>query len=109
MAVCDAQYRFVLVDIGDCGRHSDGGVLSNSKFGQALENGNLCTPKGQFLTGTNLYLLYVIVGDEAFPLRTNMMRPYPGRNLNEPEAIFNYRLSRACRIIENSFGILTSR
>ena len=29
-------YRFILVDIGEAGRHSDGSVLSNSLFGQAL-------------------------------------------------------------------------
>ena len=45
MAACDAHYRFILIDVGDTGRHSDGGVLSNSSFGQALVNGTLPLPK----------------------------------------------------------------
>ena len=50
MAVCDAQYCFTLVDIGDYGRHSDGGVLSHSNFGQAMESGSLSIPEpGSFL------------------------------------------------------------
>ena len=58
---------------------------------------------------TGLSLPYIVVGDEAFPLRNNMLRPYHGRNMNKEKSVFNYRLSRVRRIVENAFGILTSR
>lgn len=38
-----------------------------------------------------------------------MMKPYGQRNLTEEQRVFNYRLSRARRISENAFGILSSR
>ena len=40
MAVCDDDYKFILVDIGDSGRQSDAGLFSNGNIGYAI-NENL--------------------------------------------------------------------
>ncbi|XP_037515884.1 uncharacterized protein LOC119393136 [Rhipicephalus sanguineus] len=60
-------------------------------------------------------LPYFFVGDEAFPLKEYMMRPYPRRTLHDDDSkaherrVFNYRMTRARRVIENTFGILAQR
>jgi len=36
LAASDAQHYFTLIDVGDAGRHSDGGVFANSEFGKKL-------------------------------------------------------------------------
>nr|CAI5843169.1 unnamed protein product [Callosobruchus analis] len=48
-------------------------------------------------------------GDEAFPLMENLMKPYQQKGISHEEKIFNYRLCRARRVVENVFGILASR
>ena len=52
---------------------------------------------------------FYLAGDDAFPPENNIMKPYLQRNLSEEKRIFNYRLSRALRISENAFGILSTR
>ena len=49
-----------------------------------------------------------MVGDEIFPLKNWLMRPYPGQQLQEDGAIYNYRHSLARQVIENAFGILVT-
>ncbi|GFQ68226.1 DDE Tnp4 domain-containing protein [Trichonephila clavata] len=109
LACVDANYKFVLVDIGAESHNSDVGVFKNSIFGQSLEKGTLDLPYPVEIPGTTKMLPFLFIGDEAFPLKSNLMRPYPGVALSKDKTIFNYRLSRARRCVENAFGIMASR
>ncbi|KAL4091948.1 hypothetical protein QTP88_026547 [Uroleucon formosanum] len=109
MAVVDSNYEFIMVDVGANGCMSDGAVITNTKFGQLLEKGELNIPPPKIMPNSNYQLPFVFVGDEAFALKDNFMKPFPQRNLTREERVFNYRLSRARRIVENTFGILVSR
>lgn len=52
---------------------------------------------------------FVFVGDEAFRLSNNLMKPYPRRDLDIEKWRYNYRLSHARQLVDCSFGILVSK
>ncbi len=76
LAVCDAKYRFTLVDIGDSGRQSDCSVYNNSHLGHSIENKPLDIPEPAKLTNSDKTLPFVFVGDDAFGLKEHLMKPY---------------------------------
>lgn len=109
MAVVDADYNFLFVDIGAKGRISDGGVFKRCDLYRKIENETLSFPQSRCLTGSSKPIPFVFVGDAAFPLSDRIIKPYPGNHeKGSLQRIFNYRLSRARRVVENAFGIASS-
>ncbi|CAH1993097.1 unnamed protein product [Acanthoscelides obtectus] len=108
-AIVDANYNFIYVYIGCQGRISDGGVFKNSGFAKALDKSMLNFPQPTILPGRQKPVPYVLVADDAFPLSENILKPFAGnQDRGSRQRIFNYRLSRARRVVENAFGILAS-
>lgn len=107
MACGNANYEFIWCEVGCNGRVSDGGVIKKTKFYQQLIDGSLNLPQQSPVNGIDLP--YVFIGDEAFALREDLLKPFSQAALNLERRIFNYRLSRARRIIENIFAIICNR
>jgi hypothetical protein len=94
-------------------------VLSNTNFFKALEANSLGIPnpksfptapenRGHEDEDSSCQISHYFVGDDAFALAPNMMKPYPQRGLTEEQRIFNYRLSRARNVSQNAFGIMSA-
>ena len=80
--------------MGSNGRVNGGAVFRNSTLNSAMENNLLNWPDNS-----------VIIGDDTFPLRNTLLKPYSKVNLTLKQKIFNYLPSRAKRVSENAFGI----
>lgn len=108
MAAVNANGEFLFVDVGTHGRVR-GGLSDNSALFTQVEGGTLGLPADEPLPGSHRTLPYVFVGNDAFPLRRYFMKAYPAAFKDDQQCIFSYRLSRAHRIAENAFGIMTDK
>ena len=75
LAVTSADYRFVMVDIGAYGSSNDSGVLNNTALFKCLKKKKLGIPPSKLLPNDTkeICVPHVLLGDEAFPLRCDMM------------------------------------
>jgi len=101
MACCDADGNFTVIETGYAGRNSDGGIFRASRMGHWLERNGLNMPDPEKLPYDQEggKFPYYFVADEAFPLKSYLMRPYPKRRLNNRQRVYNYRLSRARKTV----------
>jgi hypothetical protein len=99
----------LFVDVGCQGRISDSGVFMNTGLYNKLETKTVFLPQPVPLNRREKSVPYFFIGDEAFPLSENLMKVYPGQHPKDSkERIFNYRICRARRVVENIFGLVIS-
>ena len=109
LALVDADYKFLWVNVGTSGSSSDAQIFNRSKLKRRIENATLGLPPPEPLGPRRLDLHYFLLGDDAFALIPWLVKPYSRQPLTREERIANYRISRGKRVVENSFGILINR
>lgn len=91
-AIVDSDYSFIYVSAGCQGHLSDGGVFEHTMFNESMSNNYLKTSKVKVLPGSNFPFPYVFLADDAFPLKTWIMKPFPGTH-NKGSAEMNFQVS----------------
>ena len=104
LAIIDADYEFLFVDVGANGTFADTAIFEECGLYEALEQRTASLPEAEPLPNDDHHPMpYALVEDDAFGLRTWLMKLYPIRCMTKEQRIFNYRLSWARRVVENAF------
>ncbi|XP_026482678.1 uncharacterized protein LOC113390772 [Ctenocephalides felis] len=110
LAIVNAKHQFIVCDFGVKGGISDRGILQTTELYDKLQKNELEIPSHEPIKNSSEILPYVFIADDAFALRTHMMKPFRHSDLtSKNKKIYNYRVCRDRRFVENAFGILVSR
>ncbi|GFQ80237.1 DDE Tnp4 domain-containing protein [Trichonephila clavata] len=110
LAVAEANACFTMIEVGAYEKENDNSIFTQSEMGKAYNARQLNVPRGESsLPGSAHRTEMYVVGDGAFPLQKNLMRPFPRRNLDFGKRNFNFRLSRARKSVECAFGVLAKK
>ena len=89
LAACNDDYEFMLIDIGEAGRHSDRGVFSNRNFSYTIIDYFLGFSEPENFNGIDFILPLVFVGYDTFRMTTNLVKPYSALHLHLKKLITN--------------------
>ena len=109
LALVDAEYKFLWVNVRSSGPSSDAQIFNRSKVKRRIEKGFLGLPPPESLEPGGPNLHYFLLGDNALNLIPWLVKPHSRRQPTREKSIANYRISRGRRVVKTAFGILVSR
>jgi hypothetical protein len=92
LAFVDSNLRFLSISMSCYASSHDSTLFSASSFGKIVAEGGL-DPK------------WLIVGDDAFVCRGNIITPYVKHSLSPAQRNYNYFLSLNRQVVERAFGL----
>ncbi|XP_064077724.1 uncharacterized protein LOC135195397 [Macrobrachium nipponense] len=108
MALSDAKYRFPFIDVGAEGGVGDGGTWQKCNLARAITYNRAGLPQDRNLPNDDEPIPFIVV-DDAFALKSWMMKPYSHQSQDPTERLYSYRLSRARFVVENAFSLVQMR
>ena len=87
LALVDGQYKFRWVDAGTAGSCSDVQIFNACQLQRRIEDGRIGFPDPAPITLGGRDVPYFILADDAFALKTWLMKPYGRRMLTREERV----------------------
>lgn len=107
-AVVDSYGQFIDVTVGWPGSVHDARIFTNSRIYDRMQNNSLFPDQKLNIRGCDVPLL--MLGDPAYPLLPNLLKPFSDNGRLTPEQfVFNNRLSSCRIVVEHAFGRLKGR
>ena len=104
MAVVDADYKLMWIDIGGFASQSDAQIYNQSELKECLQDGSIGHPPPCPLPNDIQDFPYFLLGDAHTSQNHNS-----GHHLTGEDMIANYRISRARGLVKNAYGIMVQR
>lgn len=103
IAICDATGKATWIASGFPGRMSDSGAFKGTDLYKKISQHGVMPQTSRTINGVKVP--FTILGDSGFALESWLLKPFTYHSaLSQNQKIFNYRLSRARRTVENMFG-----
>ena len=109
LALVDGESKFLWVDMGAARSTSDDQISKHTNLRHKIEDGSISFPDSESLGIGGPKVNFFFLWDNAFPLKLWLMMPYSSHTMDLKEMVFNYRIRQGKIVLENAFGMLTSR